>query len=90
MDTIFFFSNVLPVVTTISIAVVGYILLGLNNRIDRVELRQDRFEARFETEIGNIHKDIGNIHKEIGELKGQIGELKGLITGYFSRPEVKN
>ena len=79
MDTIFFFSNVLPVVTTIGIAIVGYILAGLNDRIDRVETRQDRVEM-----------EIGNIHKEIGELKGQIGELKGLITGYFSRPEVKN
>jgi len=75
MDFQFFISNILPIITTIAICVIGYFLKGIDRRFDQHEKR-----------IEKVEDEIKLIHKDIGEIKGQIGELKGLITGYFSRP----
>lgn len=82
MDFQFFISNILPIITTVAICVIGYFLKGIDRRFDQVDKKFDQHDKRIE----KVEDEIKLIHKDIGEIKGQIGELKGLITGYFSRP----
>lgn len=86
MDFQYFVSNILPILTTISLFVVGYFLKGIDRRFEQVEKRFNQHDKRIE----KVEDEIKLIHKDIGEIKGQIGELKGLMTGYFSRPSERN
>ena len=79
MDFQYFVSNILPILTTISLFVVGYFLKGIDQRFNQYDKR-----------IEKVEDGIKLIHKDIGEIKGQIGELKGLMTEYFSRPSERN
>jgi hypothetical protein len=59
MDFSFFVANILPVITAVGIAVIGYVLTGLNKRIDRVEKRQDR-----------VDDDLKKINSRLGKIEG--------------------
>ncbi len=82
MDFAYFVANLLPIITTIAICVIGYFLKGIDQRFDNVDKKFDQHDKRIE----KVEDEIKLIHKDIGEIKGQIGELKGLMMGYFSRP----
>ncbi len=59
MDFSFFVANILPVITAVGIAVIRYVLTGLNKRIDRVEKRQDR-----------VDDDLKQINSRLGKIEG--------------------
>lgn len=70
MDFAYFVTNWLPLVTTIFLAIIGYVLAGLNKRIDRVETRQDRVDD----ELKQINSRLGKIE---GLLEGYFSRPHG-------------
>lgn len=63
------FVDLLTFVTPVGLAVIGYILSGLNKRIDRVETRQDNVD----TELKEMNSHLGKIE---GLLEGYFARPK--------------
>ena len=61
--------DILSIITTIGIMIIGYILAGLNKRIDRVETRQDKVDS----ELKEINSRLGKIE---GLLEGYFARSK--------------
>lgn len=62
-----------PTITSIGIAIVGYVLKNITTNINRLDKRIDRVEIRQD-----------KIDDELKQINSRLGKIEGLLEGYFA------
>ena len=71
MELTFFITNILPIITTIGLFVIGWFLKGIDKRFEQVDKRFEIHERR----ITKMEGEMSNVDHRIGKIEGMLEAL---------------
>ena len=71
MDLAFFITNILPIITTIGLFVIGWFLKGIDKRFEQVDKRFEIHERRIE----KMEDKMSNMDQRLGKIEGMLEAL---------------
>jgi len=71
MELTFFITNILPIITTIGLFVIGWFLKGIDKRFEQVDKRFEIHERR----ITKMEGEMSNVDHRLGKIEGMLEEL---------------
>ena len=78
MELTFFITNILPIITTIGLFVIGWFLKGIDKRFEQVDKRFEQVDKRFEIHERRIEKmedKMSNMDQRLGKIEGMLEAL---------------